>query len=52
MTTKEKTAVLQIRLKPELLASFRQYCDTNSINASDLLRKKIEEILKNNPKDA
>lgn len=45
MTTKEKSAFLQIRLSPELLKQFRAYCEENSINASELLRKKIVEIL-------
>ena len=45
MAIKEKTAVLQIRLSPELLKKFREYCDKNSINSSELLRKKIMEIL-------
>jgi len=48
MSEKEKSAFLQIRLSPELLKAFREYCEKNSINASELLRKKIIEIIKEN----
>lgn len=41
MALRPKTAVLQIRLDPQLLIRFQLYCESIDITASDAVRRMI-----------
>ena len=42
-----KTTNITIKISPELKDKFMEYCKQNCINASELLRKHIENMIKN-----
>ena len=41
-----KSTNITIKLSPELKKEFMEFCQKNSLNASDLIRKFIEEKIK------
>jgi len=45
-----KDKFIQFKIDGDTKQKFSKYCEVNSINASDLLRKFIEEIIKKDSK--
>jgi len=45
-TTAVKDKFIQFKIDGETKEKFLKYCEENSINASELLRKYIQEIVK------
>jgi metal-responsive CopG/Arc/MetJ family transcriptional regulator len=48
--TPEKAEYIHIRIEPELKKEFFELCEKQSVNPSELLRKKIKNYIKNNKK--